>query len=302
MASNSKALQGGELSQPLKQEGQEHEENARRPVKKEEVDEVGEGKASSDLRLEGTLDADRTSDPGAERSTNSTIDAHSACEGLTPVQQELYARVQEAKKRIPRFLFRCDYHRDASSSWDSELLRFDRLIESSEGDEGNVPDKLIPNAFSDGRSGPRSFYSIEGEDIAEIAAWQVARVKPFVRSPFTSWCQSLTLILRFAANARPWLGESLLIFILDTGRLDPRNVVLHTGDFEEVVQAGLGELDQPTPKPANWAPELAMNITRKRYLKDETITQEEKDLHAESEDSDWLKEYHDRRIESLWKD
>lgn len=129
-------------------------------------------------------------------------------------QSGLRDRVQEASKKVPRFLFRAWSN---SSGGDSRL---------------NTVDAITPRAFLHDK-GPKYFYDISQSRILGFAREHYRG--EHVSTPYSSWTQSLQVALDLS-----YLGdvpEHAHIGILDTARLDPANVVLHVGDFAGVCQA-----------------------------------------------------------------
>ena len=135
-------------------------------------------------------------------------------EKLPRAQDGLRERVQEASKKIPRFLFR---------SW-SNLSGGDSRL--------NTVDAITPRAFLHDE-GPKSFYDISQSRILSLA--REHHRGRHVSTPYSSWTQTLQVALDLSYLADS--SEHAHIGILDTTRLDPANVVLHVGDFARVCQA-----------------------------------------------------------------
>lgn len=151
--------------------------------------------------------------------TETTADADQQLkdlEDLTSDQQEVYNKVQEARMKVPRFLFR---------AWSSY----------SGGDSRhNTVDAVTPSAFL--VSEQPSFYKISKSELVKAAREHVFGT--LFRTPFSSLSQSLSIVLKMAAHT-----EDNYIGIMDTTQLHSANIVLHVDDFPLVLGAGVTPAD-----------------------------------------------------------
>lgn len=134
----------------------------------------------------------------------------------TRAQSDLYDRVEEARSTNPRFLFRY---------WCKHSGGNARL---------NTTDAITPSFHATHR-GRKNFYKIPPDRLSSWAQHHVTYTIG-LRTAFSSWSQTLNTVLCMAAHSPD--PASTYISILDTEMLDPMNPILHTGDFDRVLQTG----------------------------------------------------------------
>lgn len=134
----------------------------------------------------------------------------------TRAQSDLYDRVEEARSTNPRFLFRY---------WCKHSGGNARL---------NTTDAITPSFHATHR-GRKNFYKIPPDRLSAWAQHHVTYTHG-LRTTFSSWSQTLNTVLCMAQHSPD--PASTHISVLDTEMLGPMNPILHTGDFDRVLQTG----------------------------------------------------------------
>lgn len=139
------------------------------------------------------------------------------------VTQDFKANIEEAVAQTPRFLFRF-WHE--YSGGDCRL---------------NTVDAITPKAFLTPNLShqPEAFFSIPKKELGNLARLHVNADKS-IQTVFSSWSQSLGFVLSWARTYD--VLSSTHISILDTSKLSPANIAVHTNSLKRHLDPSIRDL------------------------------------------------------------